>query len=522
MRRAEENFAANSQSVDIDGPGPVEGEWVFGRDGFLTLRDPAGNWHTGCSLPSRAAQAMLKKMPVSGRVACFLGPTHAAQIRVALDQLRFDQAIIVIMPGARDFQIAMHCADFTSDLERHRVFFAAGENWADQLATVFQANPGLAPPSHFIRLPLLGESACDHLMREAQRVFAEVANRRAEEIKQTWRNRRAAPGESPRACVIAPGSFRLWDDAGQSLLSLFDDPHSITRLDPDDPASTSPLALARAAASCDAIVSVNMYRGDAAKAVPDAIPWITWVTNARMPSVKSAGPRDRLLVLDDTQKRRAIADGWNAERVDVAGWLTPVLPDALNPNAALIADLPSLDCPEELADFSSLKLMWDRIRDELIGDPGMMHDVDDYLAARRRQLSIGESGFPRTIFIDGLITPAIQVGWASALIRAKAPLRIFGRGWDEFEWCAAHSRGPVETREQLECAIAQAGCLIDAWPFNSLPHPIRSCGRAVVRPFGKTLAQVAAAIRSPQFAPADTPEITRESIDRALRRALET
>jgi hypothetical protein len=510
--RAIENVQANARALDLPEIPTPEGEFLFGRDGYLTLRDASGNWHTECSLPHRAARAMLKKMPVTGRVACFLGPTHAAHLRVALDQLRFDQAIIAIMPDASDFEIALHCDDFSKDITNHRLFFATGERWAEELATVFRNHPGLAPPSHFVRLATLSESACDVMMRDAQKIFSSIASERAERIKAVWRERSSSKRDGPRACVIAASGFRLWDDSGHVLSSVFADDASIVRLDPDDPASTSSLAVALAASKADAIVSANMYRGDApAGVVPESMPWITWVTNARVPAVKSAASRDRLIVVDEGMKSRAIASGWIASRIDVAGWPVTRLADALSREAAVICDVPSLECPEKLAEYSSFKLLWDAIVADLQTDPIKLRDVDQYLATLRRQLSISEEGFPRAAFIDGCIIPAWQTGWVNALLRAKAPLRIYGRGWTIPE-----SRGPIETREQLQCALGHASCLLDLWPSSLSKHPIRFAGRSVIAPFGKTIPQVLAELQSPAPTTNNTPPLTRELLDRIL------
>jgi hypothetical protein len=490
--RAIENVQANARALDLTEIPSPGGEFLFGRDGYLTLRDASGAWHTGCSLPHRAAQAMLKKMPVSGRVACFLGPTHAAHLRVALDQLRFDQAIIAIMPEQRDFEIALHCEDFSKDIANHRLFFASGEGWADELVTTFRNHPGLAPPSHFVRLATLSENACDLMMRDAQKVFSSVASERAERIKTVWRERSLSKRDEPRVCVIAASGFRLWDDAGHALASIVGDDASIVRLDPDDPASTSSLAVAMAASKADAIVSANMYRGDApAGVVPESMPWITWVTNARVPALKSAASRDRLIVVDEATKARALASGWIASRIDVAGWPVGRCAEPLSREAAVICDVPSLECPEKLAEYSSFTLLWDAIVADLQTDPTKLRDVDQYLATLRRQLSISEEGFPRAAFIDGCIVPAWQIGWVNALLRAKAPLRLYGRGWEMPE-----SRGPIETREQLQCALAHGSCLLDLWPTNLAQHPIHFTGRRVVAPFGKSVAQIITALRN--------------------------
>src|SRR5947208_318883 len=51
--------------------------WLYARDGSLTAHDALGRWWSGCSLPSRAAQAMLKQLTLRGVVGCLLAQTHA-------------------------------------------------------------------------------------------------------------------------------------------------------------------------------------------------------------------------------------------------------------------------------------------------------------------------------------------------------------------------------------------------------------------------------------------------------------
>ncbi len=44
----------------------IGGEWVFGRDGYLTLRTTDGGWWSGCSVPLAAGREMLKKLELCG------------------------------------------------------------------------------------------------------------------------------------------------------------------------------------------------------------------------------------------------------------------------------------------------------------------------------------------------------------------------------------------------------------------------------------------------------------------------
>src|SRR5688572_33263261 len=71
--------------------------WTYGRDGWLTAQDPTGAWWAGCSVPDAAAKAMLRTMGTTGTVTCFLRPPTAAAVRVALEKLRGNQAVLAIV-----------------------------------------------------------------------------------------------------------------------------------------------------------------------------------------------------------------------------------------------------------------------------------------------------------------------------------------------------------------------------------------------------------------------------------------
>src|SRR6266581_172687 len=150
-------------------------EWVFARDGTLTALEN-GKWCGGCSVPSKAAEELLRTLHITAPVACFLAPSHAAQIAFALTQLGPEQAIIVIMPGVREIALALHCHDFSADISSHRLWFAAGEDWARQMSQILEANPGLPIPQQFIRTALLGEDVSGPLIATAQKIFTHELN----------------------------------------------------------------------------------------------------------------------------------------------------------------------------------------------------------------------------------------------------------------------------------------------------------------------------------------------------------
>lgn len=271
---------------------------------------------------------MLKSLSVHGPVAGFLAPPHAGHVRVALEMTRPSQAVVAIVPDAADVRAMLHCQDFSREIAAGRLWFAAGPGWAAELGRLFDENAGLPTPSQFIRLPLLDDEATAAMVDAAQKGFADVLARRATRVAALReRTPRVAGGAIRKVCVIAGSHFRLWDDAAAQLHEtlLRTSPPGVewARVDPDVPPSAGPLALAEAAADCDAIVCANASRADLPDLLPGGLPWITWVTIDRIPSFSGAGPRDGLLLADATLRPKAILAGWPSSRVVVAGWPAP-------------------------------------------------------------------------------------------------------------------------------------------------------------------------------------------------------
>ena len=457
-------------------------EWIFARDGALTAFTGPGRWWTGCSLPHRAASAMLRTLEVSGVVGCLLDPPHAAHVRVTLDKLRRNQAVVAACPDLPQLALLLHCDDFTADVGANRLWFAWGEGWQAELAKVFEENPGLPTPSTFIRLPTHDDAMIERLVTKAQEVFGDEGVRRAGVLKTIRNEGKAAPAATPIA-VVAPSLFRLWEDAPLTLASLL--PNRTTKvLDTDNPATASPLALAAAAAGCGALVTADFARADAPQLLPDGLPWITWVTTPRVPARFPAASRDALLLADPAWRDNARSQGWPDERLAVATLPArthiPPLPAA--PIAAIIADTKPLTAPPRLEDYSSHRLLWEQIAAELTASPfAGIGDPEGYLVSRRQHAGINGSGFDDRLFLIDLIAPAVAQGLARLLLEAGVPIRLHGKGWMEIETFSRAAGGAVTSREELLAAVDAATILIDPRPLAG-PHPVYSMGRPVVRP----------------------------------------
>jgi hypothetical protein len=468
---------------------PPNLEWIFARDGALTAIDDGQRWWSGCSVPRKAAQFMFKNMDVTGGVACFLGPQHAAQLRVVLDTLDRRQALIAIVPEPTSLAVILHCEDFSSDIAAGRAWFVCGDDWDKHLKRLLNDNPGLPTPGQFLRPITADSEPFNRMIAPAQRVFADINACRSDQIRSLASQWSRKQSGVRRVCMIANSSFRLWDDAGETLARLDLKTHGIgvTRFDPDQAAISSPLALANAAAGCDAIVAANLGRSDAPGVICKDMPWISWITTPRLPSAADAGPADRLLLADPSWHELAAKAGWATDRIEVARWPTDPITDSHPAGTclAMIADTGPIEIPPHIAEYSSQQLLWEFIEAEMAYDPLSLDETDTYLAARRSKFQIAEAGFDASTFIERLIVPALQQSLARLLLQEGFPLRLFGIGWDAIPELAEAHGGPVWSREHLREICGQAAALVHAWPWR-YAHPIESAGLPLLRSAGQT------------------------------------
>lgn len=457
-------------------------EFVFARDGSLSARTD-DRWWSSCSVPSLTAESALKALELQGGVGCFIDPPHAASLRVALDRIRPEQAIVAIVPDLGDLTLMLHCGDFAHDIRAHRLWFAAGSEWATELGTLLDAMPGLAIPSQFIRLPGAEEGKNQEIIRAAQAVMSDVTTRRGMRIRELGKLRQCRPSE--RLCVISPSRFRLWNDLGNALLGATRElADRAVHFDPDDLAHNSPLALAQVLHTCGAVLAANTGRADLpAEIVPADARWISWLTAPRVPPFCPGSPRDMLLCADEALLRQAVQSGWPDANVRLARWPRVVRgtrPQPARPALGIFADTHSLQRPSDLNDYSSHGLLWDMIRQELTDDPFRVGtDVAAYLRQRMRRIEIPGENFPAARFIDRLIVPAYQQSIARLLTRAGLPLFIHGQGWDAIDDLRSAHAGTVRDRAQFDSAIASVTAIVNVWPVE-WAHPCTRAGVPVV------------------------------------------
>lgn len=493
--RARSNWKTNREALQTAQPTLLarlgampEGPFVVARDGFLTAR-PEGAWLEGCSVPLAAARHALSDATVTGTSACFILPNHAALLRAALDHLSDGQALIALIDTEQRLGWMLACADFSADLDGGRLWLCAGEGWEEDLKTLLREHPGLPTPAQFLRTPWTDEIALPRVMDIAERIFREENQSRAAWL-QAHARRISAPSSPPspppgRICLHAPSHFRPWDDAGWTLRQLISDTWGghLHDCDPDHPLQASPLALARRAEGCDALLTTDLARSDAPALFPLDRPWVTWVTQGRIPAPAEGAMRDRLLVADPDWITPAIARGWDGGSVRVA--LLPALvdPAPIEPGpVGLIVDLPDLAPPQGVREMSSQRLLWESIHRELSRDPFALPSVPErYLSHHARRHGIDPSTLEMSWWVGAIVLPSYHIGLVHQLIAAQVPLKIWGRGWEQAEQAAGCVAGPVRRREQLLDAACQCAALVHAW-LTWAGHPVTRVGRELVRP----------------------------------------
>ena len=455
-------------------------EWVYARDGALSARI-GDAWWAGCSVPLETARAMLRTLRVGG-TACFLCPSHAADVLVALETLAANQAIVVIAPDRKWFHVALHCCDFGGAIRSNRLWFATGENWPNELTKILEDHPGLPVPAHLIRTPLLDQQSAEVLLPVVQRVLAEATPRRATLLKSLQeRPRRSASSSVKRLCVVAPAQFRLWDDAGAVLADVLgrrrqsSDTIDCRTIDPDDPCSSGPLAITLAARYCDALVVADKTREHLGPFVPPMVSVISWITVTAIPRFDPSAARDALLLADPQWVPLARSAGWPEHRLAVAQWPVVTFDSPITPptTLAIVADTVDASTAVPPLDLSSHRLLWELMHRELLDDPfAITGEVNAYLTDRMNRLGVQEQGLDRARFIEQLIAPTYQQGLARLFLREKLPLRLHGRGWQQLAEFAAHASGAIRSRDELVEAAGDA-VLVHAWPWAS-GHPVDS------------------------------------------------
>jgi hypothetical protein len=489
---------------------PTPLQWTFGRDGYLTARDRA-TWFTGCSVPLLAGRQMLKSLDLVGTVGCFVCPWHAGQLRACFEKIQLNQAIVAIVADPLTLAVMLRCDDFAPELDAGRLYFAAGWNWAEQLAEIFKSHPGLPTPLNFVRTVLLDDTELNRFTAEAQQVISAETQRRSQRIAlardSRQRRLRASGARTGRVLVVAPSRFHMADLSGITLSAALCQTKpaakAFVEFDPDDARFASPVAAAMAAENAEAVVTANTFRKNLPGVIADSMPWITWVTQGPngIQSPEANSPNDRLLLADPQWRHAARAAGWSDEKIEIAAWpafLGLQLPQIARRgmDLGLLADTCPLDVPERLKGFSSHAVLWELIARELLEDPlALRSDAHEYLRQRMKQLNVAGDNFDAVFFLERLILPAYHQGLVRGLIAAGLPVVPMGKGWSEISEFAPAAKETIDNAGEIHAKLSRCAALIHPLPID-WAHAVGALGLPVVQPTGMDWKELIAAARA--------------------------
>jgi len=431
---------------------------------------------------------MLKTLETVHTGSCLLAPPHVGLLTAAREKMGDAPALFVIQPDALVARTILACQDFSDAIRRHRFWIVTGENWPDQFRALLRQYNGLATPTRFIRTKLLTDDVALPMIKTAQDLFSEILSERTRELERL-KSQKSPVTDRREVLLIGGSAFRLWDHPAAVLEAELSQAH-IHRFDTDDPLNGSPAMLLEAAAACGSVVSANLCRDDCNQIITTEKPWITWITQPAVPKFDIAGPADGLVLADPRWKKLAQKAGWPDDRVRIGGWPPRADHQSASPSPsqlAMICDTGPIEIPQSVKDFSSHRLLWELIEEELHDSPLAVEQIDAYLTDRAGQLNITIESLDRRSFIQCLIHPAYQQGLARLLIKEGLPITLWGDGWpSEFD---AHHRGTITTPSQLDHAIDDSAALIYCWPERSA-HPIDTCNKPIVERSGQDKSQL--------------------------------
>lgn len=509
---AADNFERNRAALERRWPRAAmclpdrlpELEWLYARDGALSGRHVDRQWFGECSVPARSAERMFARLQIDSPTAILLGPTHAQQIRVVLEKLSRDQALLVVIPGEFTAGVIAACHDFTDALNAGQLWLAAGPDWEVELQAILDRNEGIAPASVMIRVPGLNSDVVDAVHKPCDLLLSKHAASQKQRVELVMAKPRLPRTPARRLCVMT-GAFGLWNDAASQLNDLIasaGDRLDCVRIDTANAAQRSSLYAARAAEGSDAIVTANVGRSDRAGIVPHNVPWTSWATT-RVPAFEPNAPLDTLVIADEAMRPLASRAGWPADRVRVGAEPLQDLPAASGEaRVSVIADLAPIVVPKPIEDMSSHRVIWDAVERDLIDDPLRVGtSAEAYLHRWCDRVGVPRASFPTSLVVDLLVTPIFIREVTRQLVTRGAPINVWGRGWETVEAVRPMCRGGIADRGQLRVALERTTAILDLWP-NAVAHPARRTGRPVLSVAGAMWHELLSSIRTASKLPA--------------------
>lgn len=494
VRNAEEVWAGNVAALREVQPGVVverlPGGWsaCWGRDGTGTFRDGEGRWWKGCSVPRAASVAMLESLSGSAPVAVYLQPMHPAGVVEALRILGAEQVLIALLESEEELGLFLGCVDFSGAIRAHRLLFATSVEGRGGLAEVLAANADMPTPGLFVRTSHLTDEVVTGLIEGCQAVFGREHERRTVRVNELSGRVVAREWPARRVVVGRRGRFEVWNDGADVLAGVMGGVEGVEVVTwvMDDPLRASPVHLLGLAVEADGMVGCDFYRPDAQGILPGDFRLVTWATCGRIASYSDAGEGDLLLVADSELRGLARARGWPEEKVVMAG--RPVrVPGGVagEPgHVAMIGETKEIKIPAVIEDYSSHRLLWERVEAELRGNALRVgQDVEGYVTKIQEEMSISGDGFPMELIVSALVVPLWRQQVVRMLVAAGVGVKTYGRGWDSVQDLRATWGGEIGSQGELFAAVDGARLLLAPEP-GVRAHPVDFAGRPVVRAGG--------------------------------------
>ena len=507
QQQAEHHWQANFAALPdwwkqrLTGLQMPAGQWVWGRDGSLTMKmdTPDGPaWLSGTGLPRRVAESTSQTAITDVPALCLAGPAQAQIVRVLLDRLGMDRPLWCVIRDAADAMAILHGDDFSAELAGGALQWVGADSLASDIEQITTTRPGVVVP-----LSIFKASDTTFTDAEADVILPQIgeALSAAQQSRQSAIERFAAtpPAATDGRLVVAPSRFRLWADAGRVLGGVAQG----EQLDTDRCDSASVRWLAEQAAGANVIVAADLMRSDLPGAIHPGRTMVSWLSRPRA-MVPFTGGRDAIVVPTESERERWISAGWPSERTVVGGWPSRV--ESRGEGVLLAIDLGPSVMPEGIERMSSWAVLWKQIQAELIERPFALHaagGVEAYLADRSGQ--VGATSVPTEPFKFGCIEPAFIRGLGRFLREKVGNVHIAGRGWGD-------DVSPITEAGQLKQVLSESRLIID--PTLHGHAAIRTCGVPVVSAIDRSASELIAALRGQGVA--DTAVDLKEAIEQAI------
>ncbi|MCK4660155.1 MAG: hypothetical protein KAV82_11590 [Phycisphaerae bacterium] len=470
---------------------------------YVSRRRPGRlrEWLTGLTSEDNPANL---RLPPRGQ----LGPTTIIGTRIShvLPRvyqdthhlfLTYSHPLYILEPDPVLFAAWLHCTDLSAILDDQRVYVFVGDDGADRVAKLLEANPNLTPPQMFINQS--GTEPGAKLTQQIQQVVEGLCSRRRDqlahclgEIKQRYQNRDAAywskrfkpPGRvlgvTSRFTTVLQYSMR---DSLQALGELGYESHML--IETKGHHQLSELEICRKLLELDPVMflSLDHLRYELPH-LPKNLPLLTWIQDPMANLLcrragESIGPFD--FVCGHYRKRCITEFGYPEDAFVSTG--IPVSTQVFHDGEMGEASLAQYACDVSFVSNASepierffqsargnyppacqpmLEMIYGRVQEILAQDehPEMEPAAEELvrLAAEQTGMSLSPEDAMQlsTYFAYRLLDWGRRqqtLEWVATWARRTGRVfRIYGRGWEKHPTLADFAVGPIEHGDPLRCA----------------------------------------------------------------------